>query len=285
MLKRNEKNGVIYYTSELLAAHNVRHAFFSRAHGVSAGVFDSLNVSFSRKDENSAFDSAENVKENFKIALGTLGISPENAVMAHQVHFDTVLEAKESDGGKGTVPDDEMPECDGLILRKNTKNVGAVCVKTADCVPIILADIKKGDVCAVHAGWKGTSLGIAPKAALLLSGGKPENVICAIGPCICVKCYETGEKFKENFASVFAEKGVTDEEIEKCKLFSYEYGKMHTDLAAINGLLLQKSGVPSENMDFGGLCSCCYCENGGEIFFSHRRQRGFSGTFLSVAAK
>ena len=285
MLKRNEKNGVIYYTSELLAAHNVRHAFFSRAGGVSGGVFDSLNVSFSRKDEKNMFDSAENVMKNFEIALGTLGISPKNAVMAHQVHFDTVLEVTERDGGKGTTPDDEMPECDGLILRKNTKNVDAVCVKTADCVPIILADAKSGNVSAVHAGWKGTSLGIASKAALMLSCGRPENVICAIGPCICVKCYETGEDFKENFASIFAEKGITEEEIEEYKLFSYEYGKMHTDLAAVNGLLLQKSGVLPENIDYGNVCTCCDDENGKKIFFSHRGQGGFSGTFLTVAVK
>jgi YfiH family protein len=284
MLKRNEKNGVVYYTSELLAENGVRHAFFARYGGESLGAFESLNVSFARKDENGNTDSAQNVKRNFKIALGTLGIKPQNAVMAHQVHSDAVIEVTKDDADKG-INLEELPECDGLVLKKETENVDAVCVKTADCVPIILADKRSGAVSAVHAGWKGTALGIVSKALQILSPADAKDVICAIGPCIGLCCYETGKAFGDNFSEIFAKKGITGDEIRERSLFSFEYGKMHTDLAAINGLLLEKCGILPENVDYGGICTCCYTKNGEREFFSHRGQGGFSGTFLTVAAK
>ncbi|NEQ99853.1 MAG: laccase, partial [Cyanothece sp. SIO2G6] len=51
----------------------------------------------------------------------------------------------------------EWPPADGLIT--DGPNQG-VWVASADCTPALMADVKTGQVAAVHAGWRGTALQI-----------------------------------------------------------------------------------------------------------------------------
>ncbi len=286
MFVRKQKNGIIYYTSLLFDGHGINHMFCTRFGGVSEGAFDSLNVSTARKDALGNTDRAENVAKNYSIALSALGILPKNACAAHQVHSNDVYSVSESDAGKGTgVKFPFEHGCDGIILRKNTNNVDAVCVKTADCVPILLCDIKTGDACAVHAGWRGTVADIASKAAFELSGGKTENVVVAIGPCISDCCYETGAEVYDAFCKLFKMKNMN---LNDTSVFSEPYEregeiKRHLNLARANKLLLENCGVKSGNIDTSGICTCCFeDENRKKPFFSHRASGGYSGTFLSA---
>lgn len=286
MFIKREKNNIIYYTSPLFDRHGVNHMFCTRHGGVSSGDFGSLNVSTARKDSYGQCDSPVNVEENYRRALSVLDCTPANSCAAKQVHSDIVTEVTRHDGGKGIIASSPaMSDCDGVILRKSVGNIGAVCVKTADCVPILLADLSSGDVCAVHAGWRGSAADIVSKAAHKLSNGKPENIIAAIGPCIGLCCYEIGDEVYFAFNALFNSKsyGYNTESLFSVAPTCSMGGKRHLGLALANAELLKLCGVREENIDISGICTCCFKdEHGKSVFFSHRGWGGHSGTFLSA---
>jgi YfiH family protein len=108
---------------------------------------------------------------------------------------------------------------------------------------------------AVHAGWRGTAAGIAANAVceLLRLGAKPENLRAAIGPCIGKCCYRVREDFAD---AVRSSRGAA---------FSDEFvvpdtenpGFFRADLAGMNVKILTDAGISRENIDVGGLCTCC----------------------------
>ena len=283
MFTRNEKNGLIYYTSDLLTQNGFIHGFFTRHGGVSKGAFNSLNISLARKDKDGNTDSADNVFENYSRALSVLGTSVHKAVGTTQVHENTVLCVDDGVCGQGINP--ILPVlcgCDGLVIDEKSENVDAVVVKTADCVPILIADKKTGNVAAVHAGWRGTVADIVTKAAEKMNC-EPENLLCAIGPSIGVCCYEVGQEVKDAVNTLFASKAISDKTDSMfasgcvCSMKS----TLHANLPLINKTLLTNFGVPEENIDLSGICTCCESEE----FFSHRASGGYSGTFPSVILK
>lgn len=283
--KKIEKN-IIFYTSPLFARLGIRHAFFTRFGGVSTGDFESLNVSTARINSAGLTDSPENVEENYRRGLAVLGIKPENACSAKQVHSATVRFAEYGDAGKGILASSGvLPDCDGVVARKNSP-VHTACVKTADCVPILMANLRTGDVCAVHAGWRGTVADIASVAANSLSNGNPSDVAVAIGPCIGRCCYEIGDEVYARFSTLFRFKRQNYDLttifslIPTCSLG----GSRHLDLARANAEILEMCGVLPENIDAAGICTCCFAENGTNPFFSHRASGGHSGTFLSAVS-
>lgn len=285
MFAKREKDGVTYYVSPILEKAGFTHAFFARFGGASFGDFDSLNVSTARKNHDGCTDSARNVDENYRRALAVLGTEPSRASAAKQVHSATVRTVTPSDGGRGvTAVCGSLPDCDGIVLKAELAEVDAVCVKTADCVPILLGNRATGDVCAVHAGWRGSAADIVTVAARTLAPNGSENLVAAIGPCIGSCCYEIGGEVYEAFASLFRSKryGFDVDSLfpvfPSCSLG----GKRHLDLAAANRELLVLCGVERDNIDLSGMCTCCHHENGEYPFFSHRRSGGFSGTFVSA---
>ena len=75
-------------------------------------------------------------------------------------------------------------------------------IRTADCLPLLIADTERRVAAAVHAGWRGTSLGIAARAVRGLGeryGSRPEALVAALGPCIGPACYEVGEDVRAEF--------------------------------------------------------------------------------------
>jgi len=280
MFTRNEKNGVVYYTSPILEKYGIVHGFFTRHGGVSSGDFDSLNVSTARKDKGGNLDNPKNVFENYRISLLVLGTAPEKAVGAKQVHENTVLRVTNEDCARGINPSlPEMSGCDGLFLDESADRINALCIKTADCVPILLSSKDGKEVSAVHAGWRGTVVDIVTKAAEKFTC-KKEDILCAIGPCIGVCCYEVGEEVYEAVKRLFAFKGIEDKtdgmfrNVCTCSASS----KKKANLSEINKQLLLNFGIPEENIDVSGVCTACHEDE----FFSHRASGGFSGTFVSA---
>ncbi len=276
-----------YITSKLFERYGIPHGFMTRRGGVSVGeAFGSLNVSSSRKDADLRTDSTANVDENYRRIFAEFGTVPERCVNATQTHSDIILEVKSEDGGLGTIYSHGfMPECDGLLLRPNS-GIDAVCVKTADCTPVIFANTKTGSVCAVHAGWRGTVKGIAAKAAALLAEESDvRDVIAAIGPCIGKCCYEVGEEVRraayEYFASETNDPSLSEALTEKC-FAPKPGGKFMADLVALNREIIALCGVPEENIDSVGLCTCCTRRDGEPLFFSHRASGGHSGGELTL---
>jgi len=140
-----------------------------------------------------------------------------------------------------------------------TSKPGLVChVRTADCVPILIADKRNRVVAAVHAGWKGTSLDVAGHAIARMRerfGTDPADSIAAVGPCICGGCYEVGEEVVS--------------EIEKLGLkCEWQVGARHIDLGRANLGLLKRAGLQPHNIDM--ISSCTSCD---PRFVSWRRDR------------
>ncbi len=86
-----------------LSLPGIRHGFFTRAGGVSAGVYASLNCGFGAKDE------AARVSENRARAMKLLRLSPAALATAKQVH-----------GAEAVVvekpwPEDQAPRADALV--------------------------------------------------------------------------------------------------------------------------------------------------------------------------
>jgi YfiH family protein len=140
-----------------------------------------------------------------------------------------------------------------------TSEPGLVChVRTADCVPILIADTKNKIVGAIHAGWKGTAkdvVGHAIKKMRDRFGTNPEDCIAAIGPCICGGCYEVSEDVIS--------------EIERLNLkCEWQVGARNVDLGRANRELLERAGLPPHNIDM--LLSCTSCD---PRFASWRRNR------------
>ena len=275
MFEKRQKNGITYFVSTLLEKCGFENAFCTKDGGVSRGCFASLNMSFTRKDENGLCDSIENVRENYS--------TPINSIAAKQVHQNTVKIATGDDGGLEILRESPVGY-DAVLVKGDNKKINTACIKTADCVPILMCNTKTGDVCAVHAGWRGTTLDIVSHSARALSEN-PKDIVCAIGPSISLCCYEVGDEVYYATKALFETKGIlerTEEmfvNISACSMTK----KRHANLSRINKALLENMGVPEENIEVSNICtSCTKDENGQHVFFSHRGQNGYSGTFLSV---
>jgi YfiH family protein len=156
------------------------------------------------------------------------------------------------------IKDGERPGAgDGLLLLE--RNVAGI-IKTADCLPIILYSTSMPVVAIVHAGWRGTALGIARKAArqMSASGVKPENIGALIGPGIGPCCY----KVQEDVAGVFRAAGFGDPVLQRRE------DSLFLDLKEANIQMLQKEGV-REVYDVG---LCTFCRE--DLFYSARRDKG-----------
>jgi hypothetical protein len=128
-----------------------------------------------------------------------------------------------------------------------------IAVNTADCLPLLLADVNARVVAAVHCGWRGTVAGIVNNAIskMIELGSNTENIVAAMGPCIGVECFEVGEEV----AALFPNESV---------LRTYE--KPHVDLAKTVASQLTMTGVKMHNISFPFACSMCESR-----FYSVRR--------------
>jgi YfiH family protein len=138
--------------------------------------------------------------------------------------------------------------------------VGSViAVKTADCIPILLADERTRTVAAIHAGWRGTAARIAQAAVSAMRerfGTRPADLHAAIGPGIGVCCYEVGPEVMAQFGG--QERG-------------------HLNLEAENARQLEQSGVTAARIYASHLCTMCR----GDEFHSFRRDREAAGRLYS----
>jgi hypothetical protein len=181
--------------------------------------------------------------------FGTRHANIEQAEMASvkQIHSDLALVATD----RGCVG-----EGDALVT--STPDV-AVSIRTADCFPILLADLETRAVAAIHAGWRGTATGVVISTLARMRsefGTDPSNVHAAIGPGIGACCYEVGPEVAKQFG-----------ESDSCKL----------DLAGENRRQLIALGVQPQRIDVVGGCTFC---NPAQ-FFSWRRDHNTSGRMIS----
>ena len=146
----------------------------------------------------------------------------------------------------------------GDALLENSPGA-VVAVKTADCIPLLLADERHWAVAAVHAGWRGTVAGIAAHAVDAMArefGTRPEDLHAAIGPAIGKCCYQVGPEVAVRFG---------------------EPGRAHIDLAEANRRQLEARGIPGQRIYVANLCTRCRAEE----FHSYRRDGEIAGRLYS----
>ena len=258
------ENGVRYLHSDLLGCPN---GFSTRVGGVSRLEHTaSLNLARGRGDGD------ETVIENLKLFADAVGVDAESVVSLTQVHSSRVLILDASARGQGYFLPSDL-ECDGYATLSRSLSLA---VKTADCVPILLsARDESGKVFAVsalHAGWRGTALGIAERGieALVSLGATPDRICAAIGPSIGQCCFEVDVDCYDALRVGLGEM------VERNTCCQGE--KFYPDLKSINRELLVKCGVKRENIDVSELCTACRTD----LFYSHRKSGGARGTLLSV---
>jgi len=261
MFRFAQKGMVRYLESETLKACGfLTHAFLTRWNGASEGKFSSLNFSVREGDEK------ERVARNWEIFAGAFRIPPSQFVMISQIHGDRVIVA---DGLTDPSSLHSPIQCDAVITASKFVAIG---IKTADCVPILLADRVRRVIGAVHAGWRGTSLNIVAKSIQVMAerfSSRPEDILAAIGPAVGPCCYQVDEKV---FSS---SKGDRDWEsaFQRCA----QDGRWMLDLPLANRMQMLSMGLPPENISCPGICTSCRTD----LFFSHRAEKEGTGRQLN----
>lgn len=192
------------------------------------------------------------------VAHGFSGREPDSAVFAvmpmflpKQVHGDTIIRVD----ARSNPNDISMQEADAIWTTERSLAIG---VKTADCVPMLLADRAGKGVMAVHLGWRGAANGLAKKSIHLFCselGVPATDIVAAIGPCIGFAAFEVGREVVDALVAQVSSAG----------LFTQSDGSYHVDLAGWVERQLQDAGVVE--IDKLGLCTFSDPKN----FFSYRR--------------
>ncbi len=176
----------MFYSKKLKKLKKVKHCFFSRKKGFSKGIYESLNCGKGSKD------NKKNIQKNLKFVAKTMAVEKAKLVLMHQTHSNKVVEIKKDNYKKKI-------KADAMITRMKDLAIGVV---TADCVPIIVCDIKNQVAGCIHAGWKGAYSGIIDNTIKKIKKLNSKNKIYAsVGPCIGNKSYEVDVKFYKKFVS------------------------------------------------------------------------------------
>ncbi|HXQ49567.1 MAG TPA: peptidoglycan editing factor PgeF [Stellaceae bacterium] len=245
-----------------LEAANVRHAFFTRAGGVSEGIFAGLNCSLGSGDDRAK------VAENQARAMASLGLAPDRLVTGYQVHGSAVALVE------APWRYEDRPRVDGLVTLQGGLALG---ILTADCAPVLFADPAAKLVAAAHAGWRGALGGIleATLGAMEGAGAVRGRVVAGIGPCIGASSYEVGPEFPAAFLA---------EDQANARFFAAAPRAGHAlfDLGSYVEAKLRRLGVGTVVRTGGDTCA------EPERFFSYRRAclggEGRFGHLLSAIA-
>ncbi len=265
-----ETDGVVALVCQQLEQDGFANAFSTRLGGVSPFPQDSLNLAgFSD-------DAAENIYENRRRFLHLLD-GDWTLAGCWQTHSADVRFVK--DTADARPPEASLGEtvyCDALTTRTPRVLLG---VKTADCVPVLLADSLRGACAAIHAGWRGTVSAIVLRTIERMSqefGTRASDISAAIGPSANACCYEVGsdviEAFRKNFSDADSLFTPTRE------------GHALVDLQRANREQLIRAGVSPKRIHTAPLCTMCRTD----LFFSYRREKlatGRVGRLMSVIGR
>jgi len=237
----------------------VPHGFLGRPGGISSGEVAGLNVGYGSNDDRAAID------ENRRRAVAALRAGAE-LVTLHQVHSPDVVYAEHA------WLLDERPHADAVVTDRPGLLLG---ILTADCAPVLLADVEAGVIGAAHAGWRGAFGGVTDSAVAAMErlGARRERIAAAVGPCIAQASYEVDGQFRDRFVAADADNS---------RFFTAAAENPHFDLPAYVAERLRATGIGT--VEALGLDT--YADPGR--FFSYRRatHRGESdyGRQLSAIA-
>ncbi len=238
-----------------------------------------------------AHDTPENVEHNRELFLSSLGTRANAGalwpiVQAKQIHSAIVQKIGAAVPHRIT-GDGLMTDVPEMLLA----------IKTADCVPVLVADVKRRVVAAFHAGWRGTSARIVEKGIGEMRrqfGTAPRDLRAAIGPCIRRCCYSVGPEVRAEFDSQFSYAAELFEEVFDSNAIHIRYPmlflnqrapghgdlgpEIHLDLGEANRRQLQDAGLAAEHISVIEGCTACDTKR----FFSHRAEFGNTGRMMAV---
>jgi len=174
----------MFYSKKLNKFDRIKHCFFSKKGGFSTGLYKSLNCGVGSKDKK------RNVFKNLNYVSQKMGVKKKQLILMSQSHSNEVIEIKKSNYNKKI-------SCDAMITRVKGLSLG---VLTADCVPIIIYDLKNDIIGCIHAGWKGALSVIIKNTVKKLKKLNSDNILFAsVGPCIGKESYEIDLNFYKKF--------------------------------------------------------------------------------------
>lgn len=228
-------------TPQLSALSVIRHGFFGRKGGVSTGLYESLNIGQGSDDDVQA------IRDNRDLVRDAM--AAEKLLSCFQVHSAKVVTVTE--------PWRTRPQADAMVT---TVPGLALCVLSADCVPILFADEEAKVIGAAHAGWKGALGGVceATIAQMEALGAERHKIVAGIGPAIQQASYEVGPEFRDTFVG---EHEWTD------RLFKAgREDRSHFDLTGYVETVLRREGLNA--VDNLGHDTCAMEDD----YFSNRRR-------------
>jgi YfiH family protein len=264
----------------LIHGFSTRTGGFSRAYGKR-----SLNLGFTREDAKRA---VEQNRTAFLRQLGAIRKGREwPLVTLRQIHSDLIHCVSE-------VPETSLTG-DGLITR--TPGL-LLAILTADCLPVILVDVKRRAVGVFHAGWRGTVKRIVEKGVGEMQrwfGTSPRDIRAAIGPGVHACCYAVGPEVRTRFESQFEYGSKLFHEVEESDPVREKYPllfltarapghselpkKIFLDLVEANRRQLLTVGVTAKNISASPLCTSCRTD----LLFSYRAEKGVTGRMMAAA--
>jgi YfiH family protein len=233
-----------WLTPQWPASARVKSCVTTRAGGVSAGPFASLNLGDHVGDDPVA------VAKNRQRLVSLLGCRP---AWLSQVHGVAVAEAS--------------PE---LLLEADASwsaTPGAACaIMTADCLPALFCDRAGTRVAAAHAGWRGLAAGVL-EATLDALALPADQVLVWLGPAIGAQAFEVGAEVREAFVA---------QHPQAAEAFrpSLNAGKFMADIYQLARIRLAARGVTAV---YGG----DFCTYNDPRFYSYRRSAQ-TGRFASL---
>lgn len=243
---------------------DIIHFQTNRLGGHSIGKFDSLNMGYSDNEQ------AELVIENRRLVAQSVGVELDKFIFANQTHSSNVYVVTDRDRGRGVYDNrkDEIENVDALVTDRAQV---MLCVKTADCVPILFYDPIRRVIAAAHAGWRGTAGRIAIKCVQRMVNDfdcSVNDIIAGIGVSAGICCYEVGYEVLERLTkSIEPHYSIHD---------YYQAGsndnKFMVDVKRVNQIQLQSIGIPPQNIELKSECTICNCDR----YFSARAANGTS---------
>lgn len=192
----------------------------------------------------------------------SMSVAADAVRRMHQVHGTTVLPANAEVR--------TAPAADGLISDDSSL---LLCVRVADCVPVLLGDRRTGAVAAVHAGWRGTAAGIVGVAVRAMQhryGTALDDIEAALGPSIGPCHYEIGPEVRAAFRSEGWD------QLQLARWFRPGRDRLRLDIASANADQLCRAGVHADSIHVSGLCTACH----PEWFYSYRRDGPGTGRLV-----
>jgi YfiH family protein len=236
-------------------------------------------------------DAHENVDRNRALFLQALGATNKDRSLwplaqVRQIHSAITHRVNEVAA--------HAPAGDGMIT--NVPGI-LLAIKTADCVPVLVADVKRRVVGAFHSGWRGTVARVVEKGVGEVRrqfSSLPRDFRAAIGPCIRKCCYSVGAEVHAEFESQFTYADELFEEVFDSNAICIKYPllflnqrapghrglgpEIHLDLVTANCRQLVDAGLQPENISVVDGCTACDTKR----FFSHRSEFGMTGRMFSV---